>query len=38
MQVFLTSKYLAIAMEYVPGGDMFQLVTAKQGLKEDDAR
>ena len=38
LQVFLTPKYLAIAMEYVPGGDMFEYVVRKGGLKESEAR
>lgn len=38
MQVFLTPQYLAIAMEYVPGGDMFEFVVSKKGLKESEAR
>ena len=38
MQVFLTSRYLAIAMEYVSGGDMFEYVVRKGGLKESEAR
>ena len=37
-QVFLTSRYLAIAMEYVAGGDMFEYVVRKGGLKESEAR
>ena len=38
LQVFLTPRYLAIAMEYVPGGDMFDHVVRKGGLKESEAR
>ena len=38
MQVFLTPEYLAIAMEYAAGGDMFQLVVRQRGLLEQDAR
>ena len=38
MQVFLTPDYLAIAMEYAAGGDMFQLVVRQRGLLEQDAR
>lgn len=38
LQVFLTPRYLAIAMEYVPGGDMFEHVVRKGGLKESEAR
>lgn len=37
-QVFLTPDYLAIAMEYAAGGDMFQLVVRQRGLLEQDAR
>jgi len=37
-QVFLTPKYLAIAMEYVSGGDMFEHVVRKGGLRESEAR
>ena len=37
-EVFLTPRYLAIAMEYVPGGDMFEYVVRKGGLKESEAR
>ena len=37
-QVFLTPDYLAIAMEYADGGDMFQLVVQQRGLSESDAR
>jgi serine/threonine protein kinase len=36
--VFLTPDYLGIAMEYAAGGDMFQHVTMKRGLSEDEAR
>ena len=38
VQVFLTPEYLAIAMEYAAGGDMFQLVVRQRGLPETDAR
>ena len=38
VQVFLTPDYLAIAMEYAAGGDMFQLVVRQRGLLEQDAR
>ena len=38
VQVFLTPEYLAIAMEYAAGGDMFQLVVRQRGLPESDAR
>jgi len=37
-EVFLTRKYLCIVMEYAPGGDMFEYVVRKNGLKEDEAR
>ena len=33
-EVFLTQKYLAIAMEYADGGDMFQHVKNHGGLPE----
>ena len=38
LQVFLTPEFLAIAMEYAAGGDMFQLVVRQRGLPEADAR
>ncbi|KAK9840995.1 hypothetical protein WJX81_004902 [Elliptochloris bilobata] len=37
-EVFLTPDYLAIAMEFAPGGDMFQYVKRKKGLQEHEAR
>lgn len=37
-EVFLTADYLAIAMEYVAGGDMFAYVKRRGGLEEDEAR
>ncbi len=37
-EVFLTPDYLGVAMEYAAGGDMFQHVTHKRGLSEDEAR
>ncbi len=37
-EVFLTPRYLAIAMEFVAGGDMFEYVVRKGGLKESEAR
>lgn len=37
-EVFLTPDYLGIAMEYAAGGDMFQHVTNKRGLSENEAR
>ena len=38
LQVFLTPKYLAIVMDFVPGGDMFDHVLQRNGLSEDNAR
>ena len=38
MQAFLTPQYLAIAMEFASGGDMFEHVVRKGGLKESEAR
>ena len=38
VQVFVTQQYLAIAMEYAAGGDMFEHVVRKGGLKESEAR
>ena len=32
-EIFLTPTHLAIAMEYAPGGDMFQFVKRSSGLK-----
>lgn len=37
-QVFMTSTHLCIAMEFAPGGDMFEYVVKKNGLREDEAR
>ena len=37
-QVFLTKEYLAIAMEFAAGGDMFQYVKQRGGLEEVEAR
>lgn len=37
-EVFLTSNHLGIAMEFAPGGDMFEYVVKKNGLREDEAR
>lgn len=37
-EVFLTRDYLGIAMEYAAGGDMFQHVTRRRGLSEDESR
>ena len=32
-EIFLTPSHLGIAMEYAPGGDMFQYVKKSNGLK-----
>lgn len=37
-EVMCVSPYLAIVMEYVPGGDMFQYVVSRRGLPESEAR
>lgn len=37
-QVFLTAQYLGIAMEFASGGDMFEYVVKKNGLREEEAR
>lgn len=37
-EAFLTEHYLGLAMEFVGGGDMFEYVVRKNGLKEDEAR
>ena len=37
-EVFLLEDYLGIAMEYAPGGDMFQHVKRKGGLEEPEVR
>lgn len=37
-EVFLTQRYLGIAMEYAAGGDMFEYVVRKGGLRESEAR
>ncbi|KAK9841023.1 hypothetical protein WJX81_006268 [Elliptochloris bilobata] len=37
-EVFLTAEYLAIAMEYAAGGDMYHRVVHCRGLPEGDAR
>lgn len=37
-EVFLTEEYLAIAMEFASGGDLFSLVGRSNGLCEADAR
>lgn len=36
--MFLTKEYLAIAMEFAAGGDMFQYVKHRGGLEEVEAR
>jgi len=38
LQVFLTPQYLGIAMEFASGGDMFEYVVKKNGLREEEAR
>lgn len=38
MQVFLTPQFLGIAMEFASGGDMFEYVVKKNGLREEEAR
>ncbi|GAX81597.1 hypothetical protein CEUSTIGMA_g9025.t1 [Chlamydomonas eustigma] len=35
---FLTEHYLGIVMEFVGGGDMFEYVVKKNGLREEEAR
>ncbi len=37
-QVFLSPKHIGIAMEYAAGGDLFDFVVSRGGLKEDEAR
>lgn len=37
-EVFLTPGHLGIAMEFASGGDMFEYVVRKNGLREDEAR
>lgn len=37
-EVMCVPPYLAIVMEYVPGGDMFQYVVSRRGLPEAEAR
>lgn len=34
----MTENYLGLAMEFAPGGDMFEYVVKKNGLKEEEAR
>lgn len=38
VQAFLTPQHLAISMEFASGGDMFEHVVRKGGLKESEAR
>lgn len=38
VQVFLTPQHLGIAMEFASGGDMFEYVVKKNGLREEEAR
>jgi serine/threonine-protein kinase SRK2 len=38
VEVFLTPRHLAIVLEYVAGGDLLELVDARGGLPEDEAR
>eukprot|EP01026_Neomeris_dumetosa_P045188 TRINITY_DN3826_c1_g1_i1.p1 TRINITY_DN3826_c1_g1~~TRINITY_DN3826_c1_g1_i1.p1 ORF type:complete len:373 (-),score=56.07 TRINITY_DN3826_c1_g1_i1:667-1695(-) len=37
-EVFVTDEYLCIVMEYAAGGDLFDYVAKKGGLKEEEAR
>lgn len=37
-EVFLTQQHLGIAMEFASGGDMFEYVVKKNGLREEEAR
>uniref|UniRef100_A0A7S1CUB7 Protein kinase domain-containing protein n=1 Tax=Picochlorum oklahomense TaxID=249345 RepID=A0A7S1CUB7_9CHLO len=37
-EVFAAGPYLAIVMEYVPNGDMFNHVVSRRGLPENEAR
>jgi serine/threonine-protein kinase SRK2 len=37
-EVFAAPPYFAIALEYVPGGDMFAYVVSRRGLAEAEAR
>jgi len=37
-EVFLTEKHIGIAMEFAAGGDLFDFVVSRGGLKEDEAR
>eukprot|EP00210_Caulerpa_lentillifera_P003239 g3093.t1 len=36
--VFLTRRYLAIVMEYAPGGDLLEFIRERKGIQEDMAR
>ncbi|KAI7839122.1 hypothetical protein COHA_007125 [Chlorella ohadii] len=38
IEVFLTPRYLAIVLEYAPGGDLLDYVQSKDHLSEDEAR
>eukprot|EP00887_Chlorella_sp_A99_P000352 scaffold13.g352.t1 len=38
IEVFLTQHYLAIVLEYAPGGDLLDYVTTKGRLSESEAR
>ncbi|KAI3430307.1 hypothetical protein D9Q98_004903 [Chlorella vulgaris] len=38
IEVFLTPRFLAIVLEYAPGGDLLDYVTSKDHLSEDEAR
>lgn len=37
-EVFLSGNHLCIVMEYAPGGDMFDYVVRRGGLRESEAR
>ncbi|PRW59234.1 sulfur stress regulator [Chlorella sorokiniana] len=37
-EVFSAKPYLALVMEFVPNGDMFQYVVSRRGLPESEAR
>jgi hypothetical protein len=38
LQVFLTERHLVLVMEYASGGNLFQYVSQRGGLSEQDAR
>ncbi|KAL4422566.1 hypothetical protein ABPG75_008763 [Micractinium tetrahymenae] len=38
IEVFLTPRFLAIVLEYAPGGDLLEYVTSKGQLSEDEGR